>query len=462
MNACGRFERWINAHLDGELDAEQGLQLHRHLAGCAPCAERYHRMERLNQTLKSSFASSVEPMEGLPDLVMAALAREPYRPSKRSFTFRLPTLAFKREWVPRTGWAVAAVAGITAFTLGLKPWSEPRIPSASPQSGMASASPAERENRTSAPVVLTEKADATLAVNPALPTRQAPSSLNPRPARRTVQETPRRAVSVPQPQTPERSAVAAVPVKTAPPTPPAVKAKAPAPLGAPKAASAKAESVQVERKAQPETLQTRKQPRLPAEEGVRLASSERSSLRLHQVAGVAETRSDEEIDWTNIPLDAPLRVDQRVRSGDDSRIALALGGGLELRMNEDTEIVPIRAPQSDSPFWVIQLVKGEVFARIPKGECGIKIMTPGNVAVAKEGEFIVRSNELLETRLLVAKGRATLENDLGRSIGTEGLQISSRMGIAPDPALPALDLNSSFRWAYAPIVQDERLLHRPG
>jgi hypothetical protein len=188
-----------------------------------------------------------------------------------------------------------------------------------------------------------------------------------------------------------------------------------------------------------------------------------AGARLRQVAGVAETRSDEDFGWTSIPLDAPVRVDQRVRCGTDSRVALALGSGLELRMNEDTEIVPLRTPQPDAPYWVIQLVKGEVFARIPKGPYGLRVMTDGNnFATAREGEVIIRTNELNETRLLIAKGAATLENDLGRSQGTTGMQISSRMGIAPDPALPSLDLQTEFRWAYAPIARDEHQTQRPG
>jgi ferric-dicitrate binding protein FerR (iron transport regulator) len=193
-----------------------------------------------------------------------------------------------------------------------------------------------------------------------------------------------------------------------------------------------------------------------------LASFTGRTARLRQVAGVAETRSDEDIDWTNLPSDAIVRVDQRVRCGGGSRVVLALGGGLELRMNEDTEIVPVRTPQPGSPYWVIQLVKGEMFARIPKGPFGLKVMTAGNVATARDGEFIVKTNDLFETRLLIAKGSVSVENDQGRAQGDEGTQIASRMGVAPDPAAPTPDLQKEFHWAYAPILRDEHQTQRPG
>ena len=40
--------------------------------------------------------------------------------------------------------------------------------------------------------------------------------------------------------------------------------------------------------------------------------------------------------------------------------------------------------------------------------------------------------------------------------------LESIIGIAPDAALPSLDLQTEFRWAYAPIVQDEHQTQRPG
>jgi hypothetical protein len=181
------------------------------------------------------------------------------------------------------------------------------------------------------------------------------------------------------------------------------------------------------------------------------ALPELASARLQQVAGIALTRNDD-TGWCSVSPDSAIRVDQRVRSGQASQIRMALGG-VELRMNEETEVVPVRAPQPDAPYWVVRLINGELFAKVPRGAYGLKVMTPAGDATSKEGEFIVRANDLFETRVLIAKGAASLENEGEKSPGFEGMQISSRLGARPDTAQPAVDPDA-FQWAYAPMRDD--------
>ncbi|MBW3622405.1 MAG: zf-HC2 domain-containing protein [Armatimonadetes bacterium] len=462
MNGCHRFERWISAYWDGELDSAQSVRLHRHLSGCDACRAEYGHMERLHDSLSAAFSPTAEPLPDLPDLVMAALKKEPFRPTRRAFSLRLPSLPTLAR-SPRVGWAVAAVACIAAFTSGLRPWENGPADLSSTTRSVASAPPSDsplkdavssdRSASTPPPVSVTaipeRRPEATRKATPPV----FKPALNPSAEEKNV---PAPAIA---PQLPSAAPPAAVePTVTSHPSPPALKAKS--------ALAGILKSSRVAAK-QPAAKRGKTEPTAPVEKASIVMSAPNrletsASARLRQVAGVAETRTDEEIDWVNIPLDAPVRLDQSVRSGEGSRVALALDGGLELRMNEETEIVPIRSPQSGAPYWVIRLVRGEVFAKVPGGGNGIKVLTSGHMAVVKEGEFIVRANDLLETRLMVAKGKAALENEYGRSLGTDGTQISSRMGVAPDPALPSLELQTAFRWAYDPIATDEPVKKRPG
>lgn len=420
MKGCETIERWISAYGDGELSKERQAALQQHIARCSRCRVRLAEMERLHGVLGSAFALPVEPDKNLPDLVMSALARDPHRPVRRPSLRPVLTL-----W--RTpALAAAALASMAAFTMGLRPWQATDSPYATVAQAPAPPSPVHpASSRSSVPAKDKQATKARLKSSLSTSHRIVPKlpPISPKPSLSSYQEdlaSPAVSPVAPPAAAPIEKSVADSPRKVA-------RVNKPSPA------------------------------KSPGKPGEQEGPPVLASARLQQVAGVALTR-DDDTGCCNIPPDTAVRVDQRVRSGLDSRVALALGG-MELRMNEETEVVPVRSPQADSPYWVVRLISGEVFARVPKGKYGLKVLTPAGDAVSKEGEFIVRANDLFETRLLIAKGTASLENEGGKSPGFEGMQISSRLGAAPDLAQPSPGPDA-FAWAYAPLHDNP--FHSPG
>jgi ferric-dicitrate binding protein FerR (iron transport regulator) len=424
MRGCEINERRISACGDGELSAEYRAELQRHLARCPRCRARFTELERLNGVLGSAFALPVEPDAGLPDLVMAALSREPRRPVRRQ--------PFFAPLTPRLASAFAgAMILIAALATGAQSWRASNPPD----------SPSFAQSPFRNPIVPRNIHDKVKTPIKGLHRPLKPTNSQ------TPDSTPAHPPSHASVELPQMAAVPALPSLTVPDAAPHKPTLAKADL--PRKRTQPITAIRPLIKPVPRTSSDQKPE--TGETAPYLASA-----RLQQVAGVALTR-DDNTGWCNIPPDTAVRVDQRVRSGQASQVALSLGG-VELRMNEETEVIPVRAPQSDAPYWVVRLINGELFAKVPKGAYGLKVMTPAGDATSKGGEFIVRANDLFETRLLIAKGAASLENEGGRSPGFEGMQISSRLGAPPDLAQPSVDPNA-FQWAYAPMRDD--LFHRP-
>jgi hypothetical protein len=370
-------------------------------------------MERLQGILGSAFALPVEPDENLPDRVMAALSREPYRPVRR-----LPLFT---GFSMRTASSFAAAAAmVAAFAAGSRAW---RVPTAPDRPSFAQA-PFPR------PIV---PRDIRKIVKPPVGKIRRP------PWKPNAAKSPQWAAAPRHPHPSDAMTQIA-----AAPSPPAL-------------------AVPVVSREETATTPSTAAPPSPVKPAHRTAATstekpgnrdtapDLSTARLRRVAGVALTR-DDNTGWCNIPPDTAVRVDQRVRSGQASQVSLALGE-VELRMNEETEVIPVRAPQPDAPYWVVRLINGEVFAKVPKGGYGLKVLTPAGDATSKEGEFIVKANDLFETRVLIAKGAASLENEGGKSPGLEGMQISCRIGSPPDLPQPSVDPDA-FQWAYAPLRDD--------
>ncbi len=436
VGGCKRFEPQLSAYLDGELTPPRTRALLLHLSGCAGCRDRLHAMERLQGALSRAYATPLPREPQLVSQVMAALAREPYRPTRAA--------GWRAEWksarpfAPRFRPALTALAMAGMAAIFWSGYLSQSLPQRGASPTRLAVTPSQASPVASAPTFASSSVPPVVPTAPPAPNASAAASAK-------ITETTPRVSSHPMKKADISHSVphtSAYRVKRLAP-----RVERPVRLSHPSAVR-----VRPFRVAHPSS--TTRLPNLPA-------SPLTCDPRLN-VTGTAETRDDATNDWTGIPSDSSVKVDQRVRSGQDSLVTVSLGDGIELRMNEKTEMVPVRSPQPDAPYWVVQLVRGELFARVPKGKVGLRVLTVAGDALSKEGELIVRTNELFETRLIVAQGLAALENNGVRIAAVEGLQVSSRMGAAPDAPQPSLDMNHEFQWALAPMPRDEHATKRPG
>ena len=51
-SVCQRYERWITAYLDGELDAVHCLEVEDHLETCEVCLEHVQHLQRTRSSLR--------------------------------------------------------------------------------------------------------------------------------------------------------------------------------------------------------------------------------------------------------------------------------------------------------------------------------------------------------------------------------------------------------------------------
>jgi hypothetical protein len=417
----------MSLQIDGELDLDRRSELLRHVRGCSACRNLFSERAFLEETLKAALALPVDPPDFMVDRVMAALHREPYRPTAAKSS--APRYRLQPSLVSA---ALASVVGMAfVWTLGMQPQRTPDDSNPSPPAPVLRSEAAVARKTAKAVSSPAHRSIALLPVDS--PENPSSARVTPPPNRRAARPSTPKIAGRLLPQT-VRTATA----KAAPP-----------PMEVSPSENATPARL-ADAKVNPPQKPSDFSPKTPALSDK--FPNGASDAKLRQVSGIALVRSDD-TDWSHVSPDLSLRVDQRLRSGKDSQVLLTMGE-VELRMNAETEMIPIRSPQPDSPYWVVRLLHGEIFAKVPRDGAGLRILTVAGDAVSKGGEFAVRTNELFETRLLIAQGSAALENDLGRSPGLRNMQIASRLGGAPDPAQPIFD-PGTFHWAYAPLqLQD--------
>ena len=69
---CSRFEPWLSAHLDGELDAVHVIELEDHIAGCSRCCEELALLRAMRCSIRRT--TSVSPSDAFRARIAAALA----------------------------------------------------------------------------------------------------------------------------------------------------------------------------------------------------------------------------------------------------------------------------------------------------------------------------------------------------------------------------------------------------
>ena len=452
------------------------------------------RLAEIDRLLIETFGQGPEPPVDLPDLVMAAVAREPYRSGcSRRFAFTSSLPAPGRILAGGLATAVATALIASVLVSRRSPSSGVSLANSRPSASVAGRASAANPSPDPPSILLTPTQTRVAAdVHPEGDVRQtsdahtegdlreAPRTAPGAPARLAMappatnispacDPLPRAVAGAPRPGRSDRTGALAPDLPL-----PNVAAGAARTTKQPQSSRGPFESIgktdaehvgrdpKVSTNARPKSTggpsaqlapavgeRGVHEPRITNHDGLATNHGSRgATARLYELDGVALSRDDAS-GWRAILPNSPVCVDQRLKSGQASRAALDLEGGIELWMNEETEVVPVRAPQPDAPFWVIRLVRGEVHAKIPKGRNGIRILTPAADAVLKEGEFLVRSGELFDTRLVVAHGSASIENEHGTTIGLSGTSVVVSLGKAPDPPESAPDLDAVFRWTRA-------------
>ena len=99
---CSTVERYLDAFLDGEVDASAGIEVERHLSGCSACSERVRFAGWLKQSVKVN--GQVRAPDSLRARVEASLEAE-----------RTSQVRFDLSW---RGTATAAAVALCVFGLG--------------------------------------------------------------------------------------------------------------------------------------------------------------------------------------------------------------------------------------------------------------------------------------------------------------------------------------------------------
>jgi anti-sigma factor RsiW len=100
---CGTVDRYLDAFLDGEVDASAGMEVEKHLASCQSCKERLEFAQWLKRSVKSQAAS--ETPQGMRERMQAALEAEG----------KVAQIRFDTTW---RGTAAAAAVALVVFGLG--------------------------------------------------------------------------------------------------------------------------------------------------------------------------------------------------------------------------------------------------------------------------------------------------------------------------------------------------------
>jgi anti-sigma factor (TIGR02949 family) len=89
---CSTAERYLDAFLDGEVDPSAGIEVERHLASCASCAERLKFAEWLKRSVKQQQAEPAVPQD-LRSRIESALDAERSAPIKLDLSWRATAAA---------------------------------------------------------------------------------------------------------------------------------------------------------------------------------------------------------------------------------------------------------------------------------------------------------------------------------------------------------------------------------
>ena len=132
MKTCDDIRPVLGAWLDGELGRFEAEAVHKHVAGCATCAEERRQLEKLQAAMKSVFSREAER------IVFEPFWRAVQERIEHRRAWRVELIDWVRSGIgaPWLVWAIPAVIGVLIAVFSLKPfWSG--LPWGTPQNNFA-------------------------------------------------------------------------------------------------------------------------------------------------------------------------------------------------------------------------------------------------------------------------------------------------------------------------------------
>jgi hypothetical protein len=161
------------------------------------------------------------------------------------------------------------------------------------------------------------------------------------------------------------------------------------------------------------------------------------------IVGKAEYRENDENEWQPAELNMCLYIGDRVRTQQESALALKFGPGIEVRVNALSVFTVKAVDDKGSNPNKLDMKKGEAWAKVAKKDNTVfQIGTPTAVAGVRGTEFSVTVDEEGEkSSVHVLEGTVSVFNDLGEVLAEAGFTTDVLKGKLPlDPA--AFDIDS--------------------
>jgi len=146
--------------------------------------------------------------------------------------------------------------------------------------------------------------------------------------------------------------------------------------------------------------------------------------------------------WNRLRKGDRVREGDRVRTGKRHRVAIALTGGAEVRINEESEFT-LRSGGGRMPASIFTKM-GQAWTRLLHGNARLQVVTPFAVAAVRGTEADVEMRERMTVK--VYEGWVELYNGKGRQDLREG-QMSTVGGDGTAPAPPKrIGKGDAGRW----------------
>ena len=142
--------------------------------------------------------------------------------------------------------------------------------------------------------------------------------------------------------------------------------------------------------------------------------------RISFIDGKASFEPAGDVDWSEVTVNLPILSGDRIVSQPDSRVEVELGEGNFLRLGENTDVVFGNVSGRDGD---IELKLGELVLRVNDSARYLVHLPNASVKIKKKGYYRFSVNEQGDSRLVVWKGRAEVENAVGERRVENGKQL---------------------------------------
>ena len=142
--------------------------------------------------------------------------------------------------------------------------------------------------------------------------------------------------------------------------------------------------------------------------------------RVSFIDGKASYEPAGDVDWSEVAVNLPLLSGDRIVSQVDARVEVELGEGNFLRLGANTDVVFGNVSGRDGD---IEMQLGELVLRVNHSGRYFVHLPGASVKIKKKGYYRFSVNEQGESRVVVWKGRAEVENAVGEKRVEAGEQL---------------------------------------